>query len=407
MLAIALAASASSRNIAWRPLSCARSCINVNTIISDGRVIPKSLDARLTKSDVTMLLTAPPPPKQEDVISKVIIPIPKRTKMVKFQKTDNEINTQKKKKKLTKKKQGGVSCIDQGAAMQIGRKASPIGEHFSQGRDTKDWRRQFALLKNYVAQEQTKSNKKINNLKKECSLYVNQLENIEKCYAMRIEEKIDLEEKLLNAYQLIQRLKEDSRASARQTESLVNTNTQIFFQSMDLREQLEMKSKQLDETSLQFSQQANQAIAKELNLVAIIQKLEWEKASLQGQLYHATRMKASADSQALGNGNQQDNDDSSHSSSVETLQEYDTQDSQEEFLQATAKKQRQQQKPNKNNNKKCKKNKKRKSKRGGKRRRSNNNMEREILPGSSTESVATTNSDVKFEILLEEFNEKG
>ena len=59
--------------------------------------------------------------------------------------------------------------------MQIGRRASPIGEHIGRGRDAKDWRRQFSLLKSYAAQEQTKSNKKIGNLKKKCS-YVNLVE---------------------------------------------------------------------------------------------------------------------------------------------------------------------------------------------------------------------------------------
>ena len=362
-----------------------------------------------------MMLTAPPP-KQDDVNSKDIVFIPKGTKKVKHPKTDNKKKKKnmKKKKKLTKRKKGGVSCIKKGAAMQTDGREEPIGEHLDRGQDTKDWRRQYALLKNYVAQEETKTNKKISDLKKECSLYVDQLENIGKCYAMRIEEKIDLEEKLHNAYQQIERLKDDSRSSARQVESLVNTNTQIFFQSMGLREQLEIKSKELDEISHQFSQQGNQAVAKEMDLVAIIQKLEWEKASLQGQLYHATRMKVTVDGQALGTGSQQNNADSLQSSSAETFLVYDTRSEEEsrEFETYQQQQQHQQQQQNKNSSKCKKKNKKRKSKRGGKRGRynnnnNNNNKEREVLPGSSAESVATTNSDVKIQMLLEEINVEG
>jgi len=222
-------------------------------------------------------------------------------------------------------------------------------------------------------------------------------------------------------------MESNSRSYERHVLSLTNTNSLIFGQSMELREQLELNSKQLDETTqkldettLQLNHQTKQALANEQHLIAIIQKLQWDMANLKGQLDYSMGMGVAVGRPptAVKMSHQPQNSaDSSQFSSVETFQEYDTQP-QEESLYATtvqnqaesqieSLQQQQQQRQKKPNNKK-RSSKKKKSKRGGRKHghyndidTNNNNKGREVLPSpSTTESVATSTSSVDIEILF-------
>ena len=98
-----------------------------------------------------LMLKAPQPPQPADVVQN-----PNETN----KKKKNKTNCKKKKKKYRKRKKRGKSHIDEDAAMQT-RSLAPSGEqHLSleQPSDdtTKDWRRQYALLKIFVVQEKTK-----------------------------------------------------------------------------------------------------------------------------------------------------------------------------------------------------------------------------------------------------------
>lgn len=244
MLAIALAACASRRrNIAWRPnRSCTGCYVDVDTIITQKLVtekfgILKGLNAtrQIKPAATMMMLTAPPPqPTQPDVLQKL-----KETDKTK----KNRMNTKEKKKKYRKRKKGGKSYIDEDAAMQTRSLLSKNGkQHLSveQPSDdtTKDWRRQYVLLKNFVSQEKVKWKGKNDDLKKECSSYIEQLQNIVKLLAMRIDENTELDGQLRYANRIIYCMEIDSRSHERHILSLTNTNTQIFFQSMELREKL-------------------------------------------------------------------------------------------------------------------------------------------------------------------------
>ena len=182
-----------------------------------------------------MMLTAPPPqPTQPDVLQKL-----KETDKTK----KNRMNTKERKKKYRKRKKGGKSYIDEDAAMQTRSLLSKNGkQHLSveQPSDdtTKDWRRQYVLLKNFVSQEKVKWKGKNDDLKKECSSYIEQLQNIVKLLAMRIDENTELDGQLRYANRIIYCMEIDSRSHERHILSLTNTNTQIFFQSMELREKL-------------------------------------------------------------------------------------------------------------------------------------------------------------------------
>ena len=199
--------------------------------------ILKGLDAtrQIKPAPTIMMLTAPPPQlTQPDVLQKL-----KETDKTK----KSRMNTKEKKKKYRKRKKGGKSYIDEDAAMQTRSLLSKNGkQHLSveQPSDdtTKDWRRQYVLLKNFVSQEKVKWKGKNDDLKKECSSYIEQLQNIVKLLAMRIDENTELDGQLRYANRIIYCMEIDSRSHERHILSLTNTNTQIFFQSMELREKL-------------------------------------------------------------------------------------------------------------------------------------------------------------------------
>jgi len=182
MLAIALEACASRhRNKTWRQRNGACYLINDNTIVTEGFGIPKSLDDDIRKlikpSPTLLMLTAPPPPTQENGTQNHIMPGQKITK--------------KKQKTLTKRKKIGISYINEDAAMQTcsSSGAAPNVSPLS-NETTKDWERQFSILKNFVVQEKTKWNGKIDALKDKCSMYSERIENAEKCLAMRAQENM-------------------------------------------------------------------------------------------------------------------------------------------------------------------------------------------------------------------------
>ena len=425
MLAIALEACASRhRNKTWRQRNGACYLINSNTIVAEGLGIPKSLDEEIRQlikpAPTLLMLTAPPPPTQDNSVQKRTMPGQKITK--------------KNQKKLTKRKKKGKSYTDEDPAKQksISSNEALNVESPLSNETTKDWKRQFALLKKFFVQEKTKWKGETDTLKEKCSMYSEHIENTEKCLAMRAQENIELDGQLRNANRQIYCMEYNSRSYERHVQCLTNTNSLIFGQSMELREQLELNSKQLEETTqkldeavLQIDYQTKQALANEQHLIAIIQKLQLDKLNLKGQLDYSMGMRIAVGSPptAVRMSHQpQKSADSSQSSSMETFQEYDTQ-SREESLYATtvqnqteqviSSKQQQQKQKKPNNKKRCnKKNKKKKKSKRGCRKHghyndidinnNNNNKGREVLPNpSTTESVATsTSSDIEIEILF-------
>ena len=243
-----------------------------------------------------MMLTAPPPqPTQPDVLQKL-----KETDKTK----KNRMNTKERKKKYRKRKKGGKSYIDEDAAMQTRSLVSTNGkQHLSveQPSDdtTKDWRRQYVLLKNFVSQEKVKWKGKNNDLKKECSSYIEQLQNIVKLLAMRIDENTELDGQLRYANRMIYCMEIDSRSHERHILSLTNTNTQIFFQSMELREKLVVQSKQLNRlikklntTTEDLEEHTRRALANEERLLTVIQELQSDKTNLLKQLEETAQKSA-------------------------------------------------------------------------------------------------------------------
>ena len=104
MLAIALEACASRhRNKTWRQRNGACYLINSNTIVAEGLGIPKSLDEEIRQlikpAPTLLMLTAPPPPTQDNSVQKRTMPGQKITK--------------KNQKKLTKRKKKGKSYTDE------------------------------------------------------------------------------------------------------------------------------------------------------------------------------------------------------------------------------------------------------------------------------------------------------
>ena len=361
MLAIALEACASRhRNKTWRQRNGACYLINSNTIVAEGLGIPKSLDEEIRQlikpAPTLLMLTAPPPPTQDNSVQKRTMPGQKITK--------------KNQKKLTKRKKKGKSYTDEDPAKQksISSNEALNVESPLSNETTKDWKRQFALLKKFFVQEKTKWKGETDTLKEKCSMYSEHIENTEKCLAMRAQENIELDGQLRNANRQIYCMEYNSRSYERHVQCLTNTNSLIFGQSMELREQLELNSKQLEEatqklneTTLQLKYQTKQALANEQHLIAIIQKLQLDNVNLKDQLDYSMGMRV-----AVG--------------SPPTMR------------------------CNKKNNKK-KKSKREDRKHGHYNNIDINNKGREVLPSpSATESAATstssTSSDVDIEILF-------
>ena len=77
---------------------------------------------------------------------------------------------------------------------------------------TKEWRRQFVLLKNFFVQEKKKWKGKTDTLKDKCSMYNDRIEGAQKCLAMRTQENMELDGLLRNANRQIYCMESNSRS---------------------------------------------------------------------------------------------------------------------------------------------------------------------------------------------------